>query len=86
MADVVIYFFIFLNMQVLEFRVSNILHGTNPFEVVCHLTPGSSLSWFGFIEECPLTSYSLKILIVFMIKVRYVNKPRHTWVYMYIYI
>ncbi|OIV97113.1 hypothetical protein TanjilG_10059 [Lupinus angustifolius] len=48
------------NDQVLEFRVFNVSHGTQPFRGRLPLTPGSSLSWFGFSEEGQLNSYDSK--------------------------
>ncbi|KAJ1428121.1 WD40/YVTN repeat-like-containing domain superfamily [Sesbania bispinosa] len=48
------------NDQVLEFRVFNIPHGTQPLRGRLPLTPGSSLSWFGFSEEGQLCSYDSK--------------------------
>lgn len=56
-------------MQVLKFRVFNIPHGTQPLQGSLPLTPGSTLSWFGFSEEGQLCSYDSKVLIVFTIKV-----------------
>lgn len=55
----------FLNMQVLEFRLFNVPHGTQLLRGRLPLTPGSSLSWFGFSEEGELCSYDSKVLIVF---------------------
>lgn len=53
----------------LEFRVFNVPHGTQPLRGRLPLTPGSSLSWFGFSEEGQLSSYDSKVLIVFIINV-----------------
>ncbi|KAK7281795.1 hypothetical protein RIF29_10075 [Crotalaria pallida] len=48
------------NDQVLEFKVFNVSHGTQPLCGRLPLTPGSSLSWFGFSEEGQLSSYDSK--------------------------
>ncbi|TKY73266.1 WD repeat and HMG-box DNA-binding protein 1 [Spatholobus suberectus] len=48
------------NDQMLEFRVFNIPHGTQPLRCRLPLSPGSSLSWFGFSEEGQLCSYDSK--------------------------
>nr|XP_012567793.1 WD repeat and HMG-box DNA-binding protein 1 [Cicer arietinum] len=48
------------NDQVLEFRLFNIQHGTQPLRGRLPLTPGSYLSWFGFSEEGQLYSYDSK--------------------------
>ncbi|KAI4335860.1 hypothetical protein L6164_014465 [Bauhinia variegata] len=54
------------NDQVLEFRVFDILNGTQPLLGRLPLTPGSSLTWFGFSEEGELSSYDSKgVLRVF---------------------
>ncbi|KAK7304216.1 hypothetical protein RJT34_15339 [Clitoria ternatea] len=46
--------------QMLEFRVFDIPRGTQPLRGRLPLTPGSSLSWFGFSEEGQLCSYDSK--------------------------
>lgn len=56
-------------MQMLEFAVFNIPHATQPLKGCLPLTPGSSLSWFGFSEEGQLCSYDSKVLTVFKISV-----------------
>lgn len=56
-----------LFMQVLEFRLFNIPHGTQPLRGRLPLTPGSSLRWFGFSEEGRLCSYDSKVLNVFTV-------------------
>ncbi|MED6135180.1 hypothetical protein PIB30_043879 [Stylosanthes scabra] len=48
------------NDQVLELRVFNIPQGTQLLRCRLPITPGSSLSWFGFSEEGQLTSYDSK--------------------------
>ncbi|XP_061341884.1 protein ENHANCER OF LHP1 1 [Gastrolobium bilobum] len=48
------------NDQVLEFKIFNIPHGTQPLRGRLPLSPGSSLSWFGFSEEGQLCSYDSK--------------------------
>ncbi|KAK7327698.1 hypothetical protein VNO77_21786 [Canavalia gladiata] len=48
------------NDQMLEFRVFNIPHGTQPLRGRLPLTSASSLSWFGFNEEGQLCSYDSK--------------------------
>ncbi|KAK9105292.1 hypothetical protein Scep_022136 [Stephania cephalantha] len=54
------------NDQMLEFRVFNISDGSQPLQGRLPLTPGSSLSWFGFSEEGQLGSYDSKgVLRVF---------------------
>ncbi|XP_054806896.1 protein ENHANCER OF LHP1 1 isoform X1 [Prosopis cineraria] len=55
-----------LNNQVLEFRVFNIPDETQLLKGRLPLTPGSSLTWFGFSEEGQLSSYDSKgVLRVF---------------------
>ncbi|XP_019189746.1 PREDICTED: WD repeat and HMG-box DNA-binding protein 1 [Ipomoea nil] len=55
------------NEQVLEFRVFNIRNGTQPLRGRLPLTPGSSLTWFGFSEEGHLSSSDSKgVLRVFI--------------------
>lgn len=56
-----------LFMQVLEFRLFNIPHGTQLLRGRLPLTPGSSLHWFGFSEEGQLCSYDSKVLTVYTI-------------------
>ncbi|GER46010.1 WD repeat-containing protein [Striga asiatica] len=52
--------------QMLEFRVFNIPHGTQPLRGRLPLTPGSCLTWFGFSEEGQLSSFDSKgVLRVF---------------------
>lgn len=51
-------------MQVLEFSLFNIAQGTQPLRGRLPITPGSSLSWFGFSEEGQLCSYDSKVLTV----------------------
>ncbi|GFP84537.1 WD repeat and hmg-box DNA-binding protein 1 [Phtheirospermum japonicum] len=52
--------------QMLEFRVFNISHGTQPLRGRVPLTPGSCLTWFGFSEEGQLSSFDSKgVLRVF---------------------
>ncbi|KAL1554815.1 WD repeat and HMG-box DNA-binding protein 1-like [Salvia divinorum] len=52
--------------QILEFRVFNISHGSQPLRGRLPLTPGSKLTWFGFSEEGQLSSFDSKgILRVF---------------------
>ncbi|EYU38153.1 hypothetical protein ABFS82_04G141100 [Erythranthe guttata] len=52
--------------QMLEFRVFNISHGTQSLRGRLPLTPGSSLTWFGFSEEGQLSSFDSKgVLRVF---------------------
>ncbi|KAG6413774.1 hypothetical protein SASPL_126488 [Salvia splendens] len=54
------------NEQILEFRVFNISHGSQPLRGLLPLTPGSNLTWFGFSEEGQLSSFDSKgILRVF---------------------
>lgn len=54
------------NEQMLEFRVFNICNGTLPIQGKLPLTPGSSLTWFGFSEEGQLSSFDSKgVLRVF---------------------
>ncbi|KAL2321180.1 hypothetical protein Fmac_030149 [Flemingia macrophylla] len=48
------------NDQMLEFRVFDVPHGTQPLRGRLPLSPGSSLSWFGFSEEGQLCSYDSK--------------------------
>lgn len=48
------------NDQVLEFRLLNVPHGTQLLRDRLPLTPGSSLSWFGFSEQGQLSSYDSK--------------------------
>ncbi|KAK2422234.1 WD repeat and HMG-box DNA-binding protein [Trifolium repens] len=48
------------NDQVLEFKLFNITHGTQPLCGRLPITPGSSLSWFGFSDEGQLCSYDSK--------------------------
>lgn len=48
------------NDQVLEFSLFNIPQGTQPLRGRLPITPGSSLSWFGFSEEGQLCSYDSK--------------------------
>lgn len=48
-------------MQKLEFRVFNILNETQLLKGSLPLTPGSSLTWFGFSEEGQLSSYDSKV-------------------------
>ncbi|CAO2818425.1 unnamed protein product [Amaranthus hypochondriacus] len=48
------------NDQMLEFRVFNIKHGSQPLKGRLPLSPGSSLEWFGFSEEGRLASYDSK--------------------------
>lgn len=55
-------------MQMLEFTVFNIPHATQPLKGCLPLTPGSSLSWFGFSEEGQLCSYDSKVLIDWSLK------------------
>ncbi|KAL0463724.1 UNVERIFIED_CONTAM: hypothetical protein Slati_0260000 [Sesamum latifolium] len=52
--------------QMLEFRVFNIAHGTQPLRGRLPLTPGSYLAWLGFSEEGHLSSFDSKgVLRVF---------------------
>ncbi|XP_028763635.1 WD repeat and HMG-box DNA-binding protein 1 [Neltuma alba] len=52
--------------QVLEFRVFNIPNETQLLKGCLPLTPGSSLTWFGFSEDGQLSSYDSKgVLRVF---------------------
>ncbi|KAL0396910.1 UNVERIFIED_CONTAM: hypothetical protein Scaly_0139400 [Sesamum calycinum] len=52
--------------QMLEFRVFNIAHGTQPLRGRLPLTPGSCLTWLGFSEEGHLSSFDSKgVLRVF---------------------
>ncbi|KAK1404536.1 WD repeat and HMG-box DNA-binding protein 1 [Heracleum sosnowskyi] len=52
--------------QMLEFRVFNICSGTLPKRGKLPITPGSSLTWFGFSEEGQLSSFDSKgVLRVF---------------------
>jgi len=60
--------YIFPNMQVLEFSLFNIAQGTQPLRGRLPITPGSSLSWFGFSEEGQLCSYDSKVLTVFTLQ------------------
>ncbi|KAH6822323.1 transducin family protein / WD-40 repeat family protein [Perilla frutescens var. hirtella] len=46
--------------QILEFRVFNIAHGSQPLRGRLPLTPGSCLTWFGFSEEGQLSSFDSK--------------------------
>lgn len=48
-------------MQMLEFRVLNVLHGTQSLRGRLPLTPGSCLTWFGFSDEGQLSSYDSKV-------------------------
>uniref|UniRef100_A0A1D1ZIT4 WD repeat and HMG-box DNA-binding protein 1 n=1 Tax=Anthurium amnicola TaxID=1678845 RepID=A0A1D1ZIT4_9ARAE len=53
--------------QMLEVKVFNISNGTQPIRCSLPLTPGSTLSWFGFSEEGQLSSYdSQGVLRVFV--------------------
>lgn len=56
-------------MQMLEFMAFNIPRGTQLLQGRLPLSPGSSLSWFGFSEEGQLCSYDSKVLIVFAVTV-----------------
>ncbi|KAK4383334.1 hypothetical protein Sango_2786500 [Sesamum angolense] len=47
--------------QMLEFRVFNIAHGTQPLRGRLPLTPGSCLTWLGFSEEGHLSSFDSKV-------------------------
>ena len=47
--------------QMLDFKVFNIRHGTQPLKGRLPLSPGSSLEWFGFSEEGRLASYDSKV-------------------------
>jgi len=60
--------YIFPNMQVLEFSLFNIPQGTQPLRGRLPITPGSSLSWFGFSEEGQLCSYDSKVLTMFTLQ------------------
>ncbi|KAL0430000.1 UNVERIFIED_CONTAM: hypothetical protein Sradi_0626000 [Sesamum radiatum] len=52
--------------QMLEFRVFNIAHRTQPLRGRVPLTPGSCLTWLGFSEEGHLSSFDSKgVLRVF---------------------
>ncbi|CAA7407757.1 unnamed protein product [Spirodela intermedia] len=52
--------------QMLEVKVFNISSGTQPIRCPLPLSPGSTLSWFGFSEEGQLTAYdSQGVLRVF---------------------
>ncbi|KAL6175383.1 hypothetical protein ACLB2K_052024 [Fragaria x ananassa] len=54
------------NEQVLEFRVLNMTNSSQPLRGRLPLTPGSSLTWFGFSEEGKLSSCDSKgVLRVF---------------------
>ncbi|KAL9243328.1 hypothetical protein vseg_017229 [Gypsophila vaccaria] len=48
------------NDQMIEFKVFNISNGTQPLKGRLPLSPGSSLTWFGFSEEGQLASYDSK--------------------------
>ena len=50
-------------LQILEFRVFNISHGSQPLRGRLPLTPGSTLTWFGFSEEGQLSSFDSKVHI-----------------------
>lgn len=49
--------------QMLEFRVFNVSNGTQPLKGRLPLSPGSSLTWFGFSEEGQLASYDSKVCL-----------------------
>lgn len=52
--------------QMLEFKVFNVSSGTQPVKGKLPLTPGSTLTWFGFSEEGQLSSFdSMGVLRVF---------------------
>ncbi|KAE9463945.1 hypothetical protein C3L33_04174, partial [Rhododendron williamsianum] len=54
------------NDQMLEFRVFNIRHGTQPIRGRLPVTPGSYLTWFGFSEEGKICTFDSKgVLRVF---------------------
>ncbi|KAL4584152.1 hypothetical protein LXL04_008743 [Taraxacum kok-saghyz] len=54
------------NEQMLEFRVYNVGNGTQPIRGRLPLTPGSTLTWFGFSEDGQLSSFdSVGVLRVF---------------------
>lgn len=78
--DVICYImiYLFLIMQMLEFRVFNIAQETQPLRGCLSLSAGSSLSWFGFSEEGQLCSYDSKVLIVFIYFPLLMNISCHT--------
>lgn len=53
----------------LEFRVFNIFSGTLPKRGKLPITPGSSLTWFGFSEEGQLSSFDSKVCLYQLIHV-----------------
>ncbi|KAK9669066.1 hypothetical protein RND81_13G106900 [Saponaria officinalis] len=54
------------NDQMLEFKILNISNGTQPLKGRLPLSPGSSLTWFGFSEEGQLAFYdSMGVLRVY---------------------